>query len=103
MRWWRLLVGRLRLFWWGARREEKAIARWQVEYRRVRDGLHRFVGCGLGPSLDRIAEWRTAEDGQTIVMVGVSRREWMVLLESLYGTDHPTTERHRRALMRLGP
>jgi hypothetical protein len=65
----------------------------------ARDALIRFVGAGLEPALYRISTWQTHPWQGTLVVVGISRDEWLRLLASVYGADHPKTIRHRTFLM----
>lgn len=73
------------------------MVRWKAEHSRTRDAVGRFIGAGLESALLRGVD-RQATDRGPVALVGISIAEWMLLIETLYGTDHPKTVLHRRLL-----
>lgn len=95
---WRLVGARVRLLFFGASREDRAIVQWRAEHARVRDAVDRFIGAGLEAALERPIG-RQSVDGVPIVIAQISRAEWLLLLDRTYGPSHPKTLRHKRALL----
>jgi hypothetical protein len=99
----RFIAERLRLFFFGASSERAAVERWKAEHRRLRDATARFVNLGFGTAHIRGWESDVRDPNRgTVLVVGLARAEWLLLLETVYGTDHPVTEEHRRRLMGQG-
>jgi hypothetical protein len=97
----RFVAERLRLLFRGTAAEQRALAMWKAEQRRWRDATTRFIGAALGPAGHHIQGWVATAEG-TAVIVPIERGEWLALLDTVYGPEHPLTIAHRRLLMGQG-